>query len=137
MHIPQGHECIFTIYFFIYKKTKESSNPKLKILCQEIQYIYIYYSPKNLNGLCCSQSFFQCQMYPMKKTISLLIACLTSFFGKENYVIILLQSIIIFVYVNSKRVNNNTLIHFSFFVIMKIKSKLNQESNFYTNKKRQ
>jgi len=43
----------------------------------------------------------------MKKTIAPPIACLTSFFGNDNYIIALLQITIIYVMVNSKRMNNN------------------------------
>jgi hypothetical protein len=53
-------------------------------------------------------------MYPMEKTIAPLTACLTSFFGKDNYIITLLQTTVIYVSVNSKRVNSENSTPFSF-----------------------
>jgi hypothetical protein len=37
-------------------------------------------------------------------------ACLVSFYGKDNYIITLLQSIIIYIFMNSKMINNETIL---------------------------
>jgi uncharacterized protein YacL (UPF0231 family) len=42
-------------------------------------------------------------MYPMKKTIIPPIVCLTSFFDKDNSVIILLQFMVIWVWINNEK----------------------------------
>jgi hypothetical protein len=66
---------------------------------------YLYCTQKNSNEL-----FFQCQMYSIEKTIPLTTACLVSFFGNDNYIITLLQSIMICIFVNNKRINSETII---------------------------
>ena len=67
-------------------------------------------------------------MYHMKKSIIPPIACLESFFGNDNYIITLLQSTMILVLVNNKKINNETLISFSilyiFSILTRVKLKL-------------
>jgi hypothetical protein len=41
---------------------------------------------------------------------NLTTACLVSFYGKDNYIITLLQSIIIYIFMNSKMINNETIL---------------------------
>ena len=94
---------VSSLFIFLEKK-KDAPNLKVKILYPE-GLINIYTVGP--------QSFFQCQMYIIKKTISPLTACLASFFGKNNYIITLLQSTVVCVLVNSKRVNSEILISFS------------------------
>jgi hypothetical protein len=52
-------------------------------------------------------------MYSIEKITPPLIACLVSLFGNDNYIITLLQSIMIYILMNIKKINNKTLILFS------------------------
>ena len=67
---------------------------------------YLYYSPKPRTNHFVPKSFFQFQMYPMKKTILAPTACLTSVYGKDNFIIILLQSTVTCVLVNNSILNS-------------------------------
>jgi hypothetical protein len=53
------------------------------------------------------------QMYSIEKITPPSTACLTSLFGNDNYIIILLQSTMIYILMNIIRINNKTLILFS------------------------
>jgi hypothetical protein len=57
---------------------------------------------------------FIAKYIPWKKTTSPPTACLASFFDEDNFIITLLQSIIIFVLANSKRVNSKNSTPFNF-----------------------
>jgi hypothetical protein len=77
--------------------------------------ISIYIAPKkNPNEL-----FFQFQMYSIEKTTPSTTACLVSFIGKDNYIITLLQSIMIYGFINSKRINSETILLYNDVILSK------------------
>ena len=108
---PQGHGCIFSVYFFK-KKDKKPPTQRLKFCILKGKSVSIL-QLKTPNEPFCPRSFFQFQMYHMKKTILPSTACLASFYSKDNFIITLLQSTVICVQVNSSILNSFSI----FFVI--------------------
>ena len=78
---------------------------------------YLHCSPKKPNIPFYPQSFSQCQVHLIRKTILPPTACLASFFDRDNSVITLFQFTIICVQVNSKRMNGHTQYKNSLFVL--------------------
>jgi len=93
--------------FNFLEKTKEAPNLKIKILCPKRQ-ISIYITPKKTRtDHSILNHFFNVKCILWKKTISS-----HGFFDKNNCIITLLLSTIIYILVN-KKINSETLVSFN------------------------